>query len=112
MSTLALRLGRHVSLAEIFEPLLLHMYEIASHLGDKGPRGTCILLARQAILFSPLPFPPLKPYGTRGRAPSAPLYTPPGAVRGRAGADDGGGHLGLGVVRSSRPSQQRRSSVS
>ena len=58
--TLALRLGRHVSLAEIFEPLLLHMYEMASCPGDKGPRGACMLLARQAIL--PLPSSETKRY--------------------------------------------------
>ena len=48
----------------------------------RGPGGTCMLLARQAILFSSLT--PLKPYNTLGRLPSAPLYPPPGAVRGRA----------------------------
>lgn len=54
-STLALRLGRHVSLAEIFEPLLLHMYEIASHLGDKGPRGTFSGSPGHPFLPPPLP---------------------------------------------------------
>ena len=39
----------------------------------------CCWLARPSS-----PFPPLKPNGTRGRRPSAPLYPPPGAVRGRA----------------------------
>jgi hypothetical protein len=43
-----LRLGRHISLIEIFEPLLLFMYEIASRPGDKGPGGilACCWLAR------------------------------------------------------------------
>ena len=36
----------------------------------RGPGGTCMLLARQASLT------PLKPYNTRGRLPSAPLYPP------------------------------------
>ena len=77
--TLALRLGRHVSLAEIFEPLLLHMYEMASRPGDKGPRGTCMLLARQAIL--PLPSSETKRY-TRQTAERSAL--PPPRSRARA----------------------------
>lgn len=32
-----MRLDRHISLTEIFEPLLLYMYEIASRPSDKRP---------------------------------------------------------------------------